>query len=138
VSPAALQSNTLPPAQGGLVLVVDDEPGIREALTEILEHAGYRVDVARSGVEAWERLQANDYAAVLSDIRMPQMTGLELYWRLKAAKPRQAARFIIVTGDDLGGSVRDFLRETSVPCISKPFVPRDVRTLVAATVHSSR
>lgn len=60
------------------VLVVDDEDGIREALERFLTRLGYHVIQAASGAEALERLKANAPHAMLCDIRMPNMTGVEL------------------------------------------------------------
>jgi PAS domain S-box-containing protein len=122
-----------PSADGGRVLVVDDEPEVAETLAEILENAGWRIDTAESGQAALERILAKDYDIVLSDIRMPNLGGLELYRRLKQLKPGLAERFIVVTGDTLSGAVRAFLEETGLPCIEKPFVPAEVSRLVAAT-----
>ena len=113
------------------VLVVDDEPDIRETLAEILEHYGFLVDIAASGLEALERIGTTDYDGILSDIRMPGLNGMELYRRLRDIDPDLADRFIVVTGDDLSGSVRAFLDETGVPVIEKPFGPADVRRVVA-------
>ncbi len=60
------------------VLVVDDEDGIRQALHRFLSRLGYRVVQASSGAEALDRQAAETPQAMLSDIRMPNMTGLEL------------------------------------------------------------
>jgi DNA-binding NtrC family response regulator len=60
------------------VLVVDDEDGIRQALDRFLTRLGYRVLQAASGAEALTRQAAEQPHAMLSDIRMPNMTGLEL------------------------------------------------------------
>lgn len=60
------------------ILVVDDEDGIRQALDRFLTRLGYRVLQAASGAEALERQAAEQPQAMLSDIRMPNMTGMEL------------------------------------------------------------
>lgn len=60
------------------VLVVDDEDGIRHALDRFLTRLGYRVVQAASGAEALERMAQEKPMAMLSDIRMPNMTGVEL------------------------------------------------------------
>ncbi len=60
------------------VLVVDDEDGIRQALDRFLSRLGYRVVQASSGAEALDRQAAEAPQAMLSDIRMPNMTGVEL------------------------------------------------------------
>jgi CheY-like chemotaxis protein len=112
------------------MLVVDDEPDIRETLAEILEHYGFLVDIAANGQEALERIEGNAYDGILSDIRMPGLNGMELYRRLRSFNPDLADRFVVVTGDDLSGSVRAFLDETGVPFIEKPFGPADVRRVI--------
>ncbi len=66
------------PSTPTTVLVVDDEEGIRQALDRFLTRLGYRVLQAASGAEALERQQDGHPQAMLSDIRMPNMTGLEL------------------------------------------------------------
>ena len=60
------------------VLVVDDEDGIRQALDRFLTRLGYRVLQAASGVEALDRQAKEQPEVMLSDIRMPNMTGVEL------------------------------------------------------------
>ena len=60
------------------ILVVDDEKTIRQALTEILEDESYEVSQAADGAEALELIQKNSYDAVLCDIKMPKMDGIEL------------------------------------------------------------
>ena len=120
-------------AEGQRALVVDDEPEVTAMLAEILGRTGWHVDTADSGQAALERVLANDYDVVLSDMRMPNLGGLELYHRLKQLKPDLARRFIVVTGDTLSGAVRAFLDETGLPCLEKPFSPDEVRELAAAT-----
>ena len=67
----------------GAVLVVDDDPYIREALAEVLEDEGYRVATARDGEEALERLGREPLPAlILLDLRMPGMSGWEVRRRL--------------------------------------------------------
>jgi DNA-binding NtrC family response regulator len=66
------------PSTPTTVLVVDDEEGIRQALDRFLSRLGYRVLQAASGAEALERQQDARPQAMLSDIRMPNMTGVEL------------------------------------------------------------
>jgi PAS domain S-box-containing protein len=122
-----------PSSSGRRALVVDDEPEVTAMLGEMLERSGWQVDTADSGQAAIERVLAGDYDVVLSDIRMPNLGGLELYHRLKQLKPDLARRFIVVTGDTLSGAVRAFLDDTGLPCLEKPFNPDEVRELAATT-----
>jgi CheY-like chemotaxis protein len=117
------------------VLIVDDEPEVAQTLADILASDNYRIDIAGTGQEALDRLASTEYVAILSDIRMPGMDGMEFYHRLNAASPAMARRLIFVTGDSLNRSVLEFLDYSGCPKIEKPFVPADVRRL-AATVAS--
>ena len=76
-----------PPPQGPAttILVVDDEDGIRQALDRFLSRLGYRVLQAASGAEALDRQAAAQPEAMLSDIRMPNMSGVELVPKALAA-----------------------------------------------------
>src|SRR3989442_13104865 len=69
------------------VLVVDDEDGIRQALDRFLTRLGYRVLQAASGAEALDRQAAESPHVMLSDIRMPNMSGVELVPKALAADP---------------------------------------------------
>src|SRR5437899_2408362 len=84
--------NPQPQDQPTTVLVVDDEDGIRHALDRFLTRLGYRVLQASSGAEALDRQAAEQPQVMLSDIRMPNMSGVELV-RRRTAGDSQAARW---------------------------------------------
>jgi CheY-like chemotaxis protein len=113
------------------ILVVDDEADIREALKEILTGAHHRVVTASSGREALERITADHYDAILTDIRMPDLDGRVLYQEIVRRWPRQAARVVFITGDTLASALREFVCESGRPVIEKPFLPSEVRRIVA-------
>ena len=113
------------------ILVVDDEADIREALKEILTGARHRVVTASSGREALERIAADHYDAILTDIRMPDLDGRVLYQEIVRRSPRQAARVVFITGDTLASALREFVCESGRPVIEKPFLPSEVRRIVA-------
>lgn len=76
-------------ARGGAVLVVDDEPAVREVATAILEDAGYGVLQARDGVEAVEavRERGDEISAVLLDLSMPRLDGLGALRQIRVLRP---------------------------------------------------
>jgi len=79
------------------VLLVDDDAAVRNALRRVLEHRGYRVFACSSGGEALERLAAGGYDAMVSDVRMPGMSGLKL---LRAVREHDLdLPVILVTGN---------------------------------------
>jgi len=118
------------------ILVVDDEPEIRDALAEILTSAQHRVVRASSGREALERMAAEYYDVILTDIRMPDLDGRALYREIERRWPGQIGRVIFVTGDTLATTLREFVDESGRPVIEKPFLPSEVRRVVAELARS--
>lgn len=69
------------------VLVVDDEEGLREFLSECLQDDGHQVECAVDGVEALQRLRAASFAVVVTDLKMPRMDGMELLRKIRSEQP---------------------------------------------------
>ncbi len=113
------------------ILVADDESSVREALQLFLRSLGHKVDVASSGLEALERLEAHQYDAILLDLRMPDVPGHVVYDKLLLRDAQMATRVIFVTGDAHTGSIGDFILKSGRPYISKPFVLDDVARLIS-------
>jgi PAS domain S-box-containing protein len=128
-------TNAVPPSKASAgqrtILIVDDEAEIRDALAEILTGARHRVVTARSGREALERMAAEHYDVILTDIRMPDIDGRALYQEIERRWPRQLGRIIFVTGDTLASALREFVSQSGRPVIEKPFLPGEVRRIVA-------
>ena len=121
-------------APGGRLLIVDDEPEVAATLAEILSRDGYAIDIVNDGATAMEKIHSGEYDLILSDIRMPGINGMELYRRLRDDCAALADRLIFVTGDALSASVQEFLAEQARPRIEKPFIPADVRMIVATAI----
>ncbi len=103
------------------ILVVDDEPGVRMLITRLLSGAGYVVDVAEDGYDAWRMLQERSYAALILDLRMPGKGGDVLYEQLRRVDDLLSHRVIFITGDTLNRREREFVAATGNPLIEKPF-----------------
>ena len=125
-----------PSASQRSILIVDDEAEIRDALAEILTGAGHRVATATSGREALERMAADQYDVVLTDIRMPDLDGRALYQEIERRWPGRAARVVFITGDTLASALREFVSSSGRPVIEKPFLPSEVRRVVAELATS--
>src|SRR5258707_5923824 len=78
------------------LLVVDDEPGIRESLSSILQDEGYHVESVASAEEALERASTGEVEVILLDVWLPGMDGLEALSRLQAAQRPPAV--IMISG----------------------------------------
>jgi PAS domain S-box-containing protein len=117
-------------AKGRRILVVDDEPEAAEALAEMLGLDGHSVDLADSGTTALEKIAATDYDLILTDMRMPRMDGPTLYREIEKSHPHLRSRVAVVTGDTLEAAASEFLKETGLRWIEKPFVLADIGKVV--------
>jgi CheY-like chemotaxis protein len=103
------------------VLIVEDENNLRQLMRDILVREGYLADEASSGERAVEMLAENIYHAVVSDMKMPGMTGMHLYGIIQDNHPKLTSRVLFITGDVLGRETQEFLKKTGAPYIEKPF-----------------
>ena len=119
------------PGEGHAVLVVDDEPAVGELIAEVLSRDGYRVTMARSGVEALRQLADDRFAVVLSDLKMPDMDGRKLFSEVAGEYPKMVDRLAFVTGDTMSPAARTFLNKSGCPFLEKPIKPSELRKLVS-------
>jgi two-component system NtrC family sensor kinase len=108
---------------GALILVAEDEPAIREFVHHYLESLGCMVDSAANGQEAVALLAyGTAYSLIISDFRMPDRDGKELYEWIRVSRPGLLRRLIYITGDSQNPVTRAFLAETRLPYVLKPVV----------------
>ncbi len=121
----------------GNILVVDDEASIVEILYEILKADGHRVDTAPNGRVAMRKIESQTYDLIISDLKMPGMSGQDLYRKIQELKPEMSARVIFATGDVVGAGTQDFLERVGNPCLQKPFEIDTLRQIVNAALSAS-
>ena len=118
------------------LLVVDDEPANLAALEVVLAPLGHRVEMARSGREALRALLREDFAAVLLDVRMPDMDGFETAELIRSRPSTQTTPIIFITA--LPHAEQDMQRAYRVGAadvIFKPFVPEFLRTKLSVFIE---
>jgi PAS domain S-box-containing protein len=103
------------------ILVVDDEIVIRQFVSQILTEEGHEVEAVDSAEGALEEVNNKEYQAIMLDIKMPGMSGIELYRHFQKISPPLAEKVVFITGDVMGTSTMTFLSKTKVPYIIKPF-----------------
>ena len=113
------------------ILVIDDEAEIRETLADILVAAQHRVVTVASGREALQHMAVEHYDVILTDMRMPDLDGRALYQEIERRWPGRGVRVVFVTGDTLASTLREFVSESGRRVIEKPFLPSEVRRVVA-------
>jgi CheY-like chemotaxis protein len=105
--------------------VIDDEESIRRALRRYFERRGWAVDESPDGADALVKLLRRDavvlYDVVLCDLKMPGVTGPDLFHRLQREAPLMMERLVLSTGDVSAPDVADFLATVGVPVLEKPF-----------------
>ena len=103
-----------------VLLVVDDEPHIRDLLVRVLEQERYTVDLAKEGEEAWNMLMERSYDCIVLDLKMPGVCGRELYQRINESNYELARKVIFITGDTISNNPLDFILSTGNLVVSKP------------------
>ena len=106
----------------GNILVVDDEPGVRILLSRVLVQMGHKVDTVPNAETAVDKLNAGvTYDVILTDVRMPGMSGVELRLFIIEKMPVMKNRIIFITGDVMGTDINNFLTQNKLTFLSKPF-----------------
>ncbi len=100
------------------ILVIDDEKAIRKTLTEILSYEGFKTDEASDGEEGWKMFLAKTYDAVLCDIKMPKMDGLEFLEKANNKNPD--VPIIMISGHGNIETAVDAVKKGAFDYISKP------------------
>ncbi|HUF93957.1 MAG TPA: response regulator, partial [Candidatus Limnocylindria bacterium] len=111
------------------ILVVDDEKSILLLLREALGQWGYQVKTASSGMEALEILRSELFDAMLSDVRMPDMSGLDLLREVR--KQDESIEVVMMTGYPTIASAVQALKEGAYDYLSKPLILDELRHLMA-------
>ncbi|MES2559468.1 MAG: sigma-54 dependent transcriptional regulator [Bacteroidota bacterium] len=102
----------------GKILIIDDEKAIRNTLKEILEYEGYLVDEAADGQSGLEKIENEEYEAILCDIKMPKMDGLEVLSR--ARELDDEVPFIMISGNATIDTAVEATKKGAYDFISKP------------------
>ncbi len=112
------------------VLVVDDEEPVARLLARLLRQLGHEPMIVDSGAAAIERIKREPFDLILSDVKMPGMSGFELHQVIKQLNPELAARVVFVTGDMLSAATQARIAQTGNPYIAKPFAIERLEALV--------
>ena len=112
------------------ILLVDDEPSIIELLREILAPDGYTFSAAHDGAVALDMVLKTDFDLIITDFRMPKLSGKGLYDSARESKPGIEKKFIFISGEMDPVTKTQFIKETGVRVISKPFRAELVRDAV--------
>ncbi|MBI5026859.1 MAG: NAD(P)H-dependent oxidoreductase subunit E [Nitrospirae bacterium] len=105
----------------GNILIVDDEPVVIKSCERILKPEGYTVDGASSGKEAISILEKRDYDLVITDLKMPEIDGIDLIKWIRTSKP--GTGIVVITGYPSQETIKDALDLGIIDYLPKPFSP---------------
>jgi len=101
----------------------------------VLTGEGHKVETVDNAAEALKKIESRKYDLILVDIKMPGMSGVELYKRIQKIDKSLARRVVFMTGDVMGADTDKFLAEAKVAHIDKPFdaeqLSREVKRALA-------
>jgi CheY-like chemotaxis protein len=103
------------------ILVVEDEPQIRQLFEDIIHIAGHDVQTAADGHAALDLIDQQKFDLIISDVKMPESSGAEFYAAIKRKGSALERRLIFVTGDLLNAETLRFIESTGCPWLEKPF-----------------
>ncbi|MGV8075255.1 MAG: diguanylate cyclase [Syntrophobacteraceae bacterium] len=115
------------------ILVVDDEPQVCELLSEALTFLGHKVEVARDGKEAMDKIMDHSFTIVITDMDMPVMDGMELIKHM--AEGRIGADIIAITGHSMKYKYTDVVAAGAADFIAKPFTLNELEAKVNRLVR---
>lgn len=124
-------------ADGGSILVVDDEAVIRELMTDILSDEGFQVESAEDGVAALKRLHdEHDFTLLFTDIMMPEMDGIQLIREARQVSPHLIP--IVMTGYATLETARAAVKEGAYDYVLKPFSLSEIKLAVHNALERHR
>lgn len=121
--------------KGRRILIVDDDPSMRLALSETLESCGYEVESADNGSEALKKFQGRPFEVVVTDMRMPRMGGMEVLKGVKKISPRTPV--ILITAYGTVSTAVEAMKEGASEFIMKPFSLDDLQGVVKNVLANS-
>lgn len=116
------------------VLIVDDEPIVRESIRDWLKDAGYQVATAETGEEALEMIGKQDFSVMVLDIRLPGQTGITVLKEVKTQRPW--IKSIIITAYPSAETTTEAKRLGAIDYLIKPVAPDDLERLIRETLDS--
>ncbi len=117
------------------ILFVDDEGSMRLALSEAIKRAGYFVDTAMDGFEALQKFRNERFRMVISDVKMPKMSGLDVLKEIKRISPQTPV--IMVTAYGTIQNAVEAMKEGASDYILKPFSYEDLESVIRRTMMTS-
>jgi DNA-binding response OmpR family regulator len=132
---AAAAPTPIPANASRRILVVEDEPAIRQLNAQVLLGSGYQVAAAEDGVAGWKALHANHFDLLITDHNMPRLSGVELVKKVRAA--RMTLPVILATGSLPEEELERHPWLQLAATLLKPFSPHQLLATVKKVLHAA-
>ncbi len=118
------------------ILVADDEGAVVKILKDRFTHWGYEVETASDGEEAVKKVESFEPHLILLDLKMPNITGLEILERTKKKHPHIG--ILILTASQSKGTFRNCLEKGADGYMLKPFKPENIKEYVEKILNATK
>jgi DNA-binding NtrC family response regulator len=118
------------------ILIIDDEEGIRDSCSQVLNQEGYLVNIADNGKTGWENFKKSPTDVVLLDLKLPGLNGMEVLEKIKKMSPDSPV--IIITGFATIESAVNTMKRGAFDYLAKPFSPQELRVIVKKALDSRK
>jgi len=118
------------------VLAVDDEEVMGYLIKRVVRHLGYSVEWVTDCDSALKLIEKEPFDVILSDFKMPNMTGDQFYHRLALLDSTLLKKLVFITGDTVNLKTIKFLEKYSIPYLSKPFCIEELEKAIRNIVNN--
>ncbi len=116
--------------QGGLILIVDDDPGTCKIIENVLTKKGYDVVISNTGEDAITKAKEKFFDIIFIDMKLPTLNGLETYLELKKINPKLIAIVITAYHQEMDDLVQEAMNNSAYTCLTKPINIEDMLVLI--------
>jgi len=120
----------------GRILVIDDEEIVRISCSRALTPEGFDLKLARNGADGLRMLAEEEFDLVLTDLKMPDMDGIEILRRVKEGWPQ--TEVVIITGYQTVDTAVRSIKLGAFDYVEKPFTPDKILSVVEAAVSNKK
>jgi len=118
------------------ILVVDDEKYILDFLTEVFRLLPFIVDTAADVQTGLDKIRICEYDLIITDYRMPQMNGKDMFNWVKENRPSLVSRIVFMTGDTVNPETHSFFTDNRIRYLTKPFKIEEIKDMVMQTLEA--
>ncbi|MDQ7824679.1 MAG: hybrid sensor histidine kinase/response regulator [Candidatus Eremiobacteraeota bacterium] len=116
------------------ILLIDDEDSILSMLNDALITEGFEVLALSDSERALDVLDSEDFDLVISDVKMPVVSGIQIYSFIEKKKPHLLEKIVFITGDIIDNTTRSFLKSAGNPYFAKPFVVKQFISFIRSII----